>query len=82
MRAPLRRAPSRAAAAHAAPCALGSAVVGELDEDLDANLDLTSIRAPPLKTIGCVGLRSSRAFRILRSHFCLLTPLQKLGRQG
>jgi hypothetical protein len=28
-----------------------SAVVGELDEDLDANLDLSSIRAPPLKSI-------------------------------
>jgi U6 snRNA-associated Sm-like protein LSm8 len=27
------------------------AVVGELDEDLDANLDLSSIRAPPLRTI-------------------------------
>ena len=29
-----------------------SAVVGELDEDLDANLDLSLIRAPPLKAIG------------------------------
>lgn len=28
-----------------------SAVVGELDEELDANLDLTVIRAPPLKAI-------------------------------
>lgn len=29
-----------------------SAVVGELDEDLDANLDLSAIMAAPLKTVG------------------------------
>ena len=28
-----------------------SAVVGELDEDLDANLDLAAIMAPPLKPV-------------------------------
>lgn len=27
------------------------AVVGELDDDLDSNLDLTSLRAQPLKPI-------------------------------
>jgi hypothetical protein len=30
---------------------LRSAVVGELDEDLDANLDLSAITAAPLKMI-------------------------------
>jgi hypothetical protein len=41
---------SAALFAHA--CAVArSAVVGELDEDLDANLDLSTIMAPPLKSV-------------------------------
>ncbi len=34
-----------------APLPTRSAVVGELDEDLDANLDLSTIMAAPLKTV-------------------------------
>lgn len=31
--------------------ALHSAVVGELDEDLDSQVDLSAIRAAPLKSV-------------------------------
>jgi hypothetical protein len=44
--------PLPAALTSAALPAIPSAVVGELDEDLDANLDLSAITAAPLKTIG------------------------------
>jgi hypothetical protein len=37
--------------AHSLAALLCSAMVGELDEDLDANVDLSAIRAPPLKAI-------------------------------
>lgn len=35
----------------ALPCFCCSAVIGELDEEKDAQVDLTQVRAPPLKPV-------------------------------
>jgi hypothetical protein len=62
MCAPCACTPRKAHAAHTpsraetlplfcSPSQTRSAVVGELDEDLDANLDLSAITAAPLKMI-------------------------------